>query len=121
MTDTLRMKNLRFYAYHGELPEERAGGQIFEVEVEVFFDQMPSAVGDDLSKGVDAREIYRRIREIVTGSSCNLVETVAQKVADSLLDLPLIEAATIKLRKPAAQRYDPDEPEYEVEIHRSRD
>ena len=118
MADTLRMRNLRFYAYHGETPEERAGGQIFEVDVEVAFDQRPSSSTDDLSQGVDSREIYRRIKQVLEGEPCNLVETVAQRVADDLLALERIDGVRVTLRKPGARRYDPDEPGYEVEIVR---
>ncbi len=118
MTDTLRMKNLRFYAYHGETQEEREGGQIFEVDVEVAFDQRPAAAADDLDRGVDSREIYRRIKQVVEGRPCSLIETVAQSIADTLLDIGPVESARVTLRKPGARRYDPDEPGYEVEIVR---
>ena len=117
--DTLRINGLRFYGYHGELPVEREGGQIFEVDVEVRFDQMPSAMSDDLSQGVDSREIHRRIMEVVKGPSCNLVEAVAQKIADTLLDIPLVESVLVRLKKPGAYKYDAEEPGYEVEIERS--
>ena len=119
MNDTLRIRGLRFYGYHGELEVEKEGGQIFEADVEINFDQFPSARHDDLSKGVDVREIYRRIRSVLKGPSCNLVETLAQKVADELLEIPLVESVTVRIRKPSAYKYDPEEPGYEVEIVRS--
>ena len=85
--DTLRINGLRFYGYHGETAVEKEGGQVFEVDVEIRFDQRLSAATDDLSKGVDVREVYRRIREVVQGPSRDLVETVAQDLADSLLEI----------------------------------
>ena len=119
MNDTLRIKNLRFYGYHGELQVEKEGGQIFEADVEINFDQFPSAEQDDLSRGVDVREIYRRIRGVLKGPSCNLVETLAQNVAEEVLDMPLVEGVTVRIRKPSAYKYDPEEPGYEVEIFRT--
>jgi len=116
--DTLRIKGLRFYGYHGELPEEKEGGQIFEVEIEARFDQRASAMSDDLTRGVDSRDIFRRIREVVKGPSCNLVETVAQKIADNLLEIEMVESVLVRLRKPGAYKYDAEEPGYEVEIER---
>ncbi len=116
--DTLRIKGLRFYGYHGELPAEKEGGQIFEVDIEVRFDQRPSALSDDLTKGVDSRDLFRRIREVVKGPSCNLVETVAQKIADKLLEIEMVESVLVRLRKPGAYKYDAEEPGYEVEIER---
>jgi dihydroneopterin aldolase len=116
--DTLRIRGLRFYGYHGEMPAEKEGGQIFEVDVEVRFDQRPSALTDDLNRGVDVREIYRRIREVVTGPSLDLVETLAQDVADALLGIEMVERVLVRLRKPAAYKYDAEEPGYEVEIER---
>jgi len=117
--DTLRINGLRFYGYHGEMAVEKEGGQVFEVDVEIRFDQRPSSADDDLSKGVDVREVYRRIREVVQGPSRDLVETVAQDLADSLLEIPAVESTLIRLKKPAAYRYDAEEPGYEVEIERS--
>ncbi|MFC1540157.1 dihydroneopterin aldolase [Gemmatimonadota bacterium] len=116
--DTLRINGLRFYGYHGEMEVEKEGGQVFEVDVEIRFDQRPSSADDDLSKGVDVREVYRRIRQVVQGPSRDLVETVAQDLADSLLEIPPVESTLIRLKKPAAYRYDAEEPGYEVEIER---
>ena len=116
--DTLRINGLRFYGYHGEMPAEKEGGQVFEVDVEVRFDQRPSAMTDELARGVDVREIYRGIREVVKGPSRDLVETLAQDVADTLLAIEMVESVLVRLRKPAAYKYDAEEPGYEVEIER---
>ena len=95
----------------------RLGKLAFNLEVR--FDQSPSGTSDDLTKGVDVREIYRRIREVVKGPSRNLVETVAQDIADSLLAIDLVESVLVRRKKPAAYKYDAEEPGYEVEIERA--
>ena len=35
-SDALRLRNMRFFAYHGLFPEETALGQHYEVDVELY-------------------------------------------------------------------------------------
>jgi len=118
MTDRLHLKALNFYGYHGVLPREREEGQLFEVDVELGYDQRPAAASDDLDKAVDAYEVYQRIKTVVEGPPCNLLETVAQRVADRLLDLPRVETVIVRLRKPQAGFHEGIEEGYGVEITR---
>jgi len=118
MKDRLRFSSLTFQGHHGVSPAERQRGQNFEVDVEVSFDQQQAAAGDDLTMTVDARDVYSLVREAVEGDPCNLVEKLAQRIADSLLELNLVEHVMVRIRKPEV-RFTGDENEgYEVEITR---
>ena len=118
MTDRLRLSGLRFYGNHGVLPEERERGQIFEVDVDMGCDMRGAARSDDLADTVDAREAFRRVQEVVEGEQVDLVETLADRVADRLLDLPPVHDVLVRVRKPEADVFVGYERGYEVEIRR---
>ena len=76
--DVLRLRNMRFYGYHGLFPEEKALGQLFEVDVELVRDLSAAGKTDDPNKTVDYVAIYRLVEEAMTGQRCKLVEALAE-------------------------------------------
>ena len=52
MTDRLVLSGMRFFAYHGVLPEERAQGQEFLVDVE-----LECVDRRHVGAGIDARRV----------------------------------------------------------------
>ena len=118
MTDWLRLRSLKFYGYHGVSAGEREKGQNFEVEVDVGYDHRPASGSDDLDDAVDVRDVYRLVGSVVEGQACRLVETVAQRIADTLLEIPRVERVVVRLRKPEAGFAGRTGEGYEVEITR---
>jgi dihydroneopterin aldolase len=103
MVDLIRLHEMVFYGYHGALPEERALGQRFIVDVELRADLRAAGLTDDLRQTVDYGAVYGAVREVVTGAACNLIETVAERVAARILaDYSRVESVVIRIRKPAA-------------------
>jgi dihydroneopterin aldolase len=101
MTDRIRLNDMVFYGYHGVLPEERALGQRFVVDVEMRLDLQPAGLSDDLTQTVNYAEVYSTARDVVTGPPCQLIETVAQRIADRVLaDHTAVEAVVVRIRKP---------------------
>lgn len=101
MTDRIRLNDMVFYAYHGVLPEERALGQRFLVDVELRTDLRPAGSSDNLDRTVNYGDVYERVREIVTGPPCLLIETVAERIAGCILDrYPTVESVAVRVRKP---------------------
>ena len=47
--DIIRLRNMRFYAYHGLFPEEARLGQRFEVDVDLIGDFSEAGRDDDLN------------------------------------------------------------------------
>ncbi|MCK4772997.1 MAG: dihydroneopterin aldolase [Candidatus Latescibacteria bacterium] len=118
MTDRLLLRSLTFHGHHGVTPGEREEGQDFEVDVEVGYDQRPASDSDDLEMAVNARDVYRLVKTAVEGQPCNLLETVAQLVADALLELPRVESVVVRLKKPGTSFTGGVGEGYEVEITR---
>jgi dihydroneopterin aldolase len=99
--DRILLEGMVFYGRHGTLPAERELGQPFVVDVELRLDLRPAGLSDDLAQTVDYGEVHRRAREIVEGEPVNLTETVAERIAATILrDYPALEAVRVKVAKP---------------------
>ncbi len=99
--DRILLKGMIFHGYHGALPAERDLGQRFVVDIELDCDLQPAGRSDDLTKTVDYSEVHRRVREIVEGEPVNLIETVAERTAASILENHrLVEAVRVRVTKP---------------------
>ncbi|HHJ52720.1 MAG TPA: dihydroneopterin aldolase [Caldithrix abyssi] len=117
--DVIRLKNVTFYAHHGYYEAERELGQKFEMDIEVHCDLQHAAQDDDLKETIDYRKIYDIAKKTFENYKFKLIETVAERIAAQILQLPGINNVTIKVRKPHVPvkgllDY------VEVEIHRSR-
>ncbi len=98
--DSIILEGMRFYGYHGVNPEEKAQGQSYLVDLEAEVDLARPGNTDGLEDTVSYTHLYRAIRAIMEGESRNLLERLAQEIADCLLaDFPL-EAVTVTVKKP---------------------
>ncbi|TMI74658.1 MAG: dihydroneopterin aldolase [Bacillati bacterium ANGP1] len=119
MTDRLVLAGMRFFAYHGVLPEERAQGQEFLVDVELEAGLQNSARRDALELTVDYRRAYEIVKTVMEGEPQNLIETLAETIAAKALALDRVTAVTVRVRKP--QVHLPGPLDYSgVEIRRER-
>ncbi|MBO8169765.1 MAG: dihydroneopterin aldolase [Thermoanaerobacteraceae bacterium] len=96
------MNGLEFYGYHGCLPGEKVTGQKFVVDVELFLNLQPAALADDLDKTVDYGRLYEAIKDIVEKQRYDLIEAVAQRIADRMLAERLVEKVKVRVLKPEA-------------------
>lgn len=97
--DKIILQGLQFYGFHGVLPEEKANGQWFEVDLELWGDFQLAAKSDDLRLGLDYSLIYRKVKEVMEGESRNLLENVAQYIIDSILGMPLVRKVLVRVKK----------------------
>jgi dihydroneopterin aldolase len=97
--DVLRLKNMRFYAYHGLFPEEEKLGQRFEVDVDIHGDFQGYARGETRG-AVDYPLVYTTVQEVVTQERYGLVESVADRIAEVLQERFGIERLVVRVRKP---------------------
>ena len=102
MTDRIALTGLRVRGHHGVFDFERADGQDFVVDVELEFDTRAAAASDQLSDTVHYGELADELAQIVAGEPVKLIETLASRLLDHCLTLPLVEAATVTVHKPHA-------------------
>jgi dihydroneopterin aldolase len=102
MSDRIVLRGLYAHGRHGVLPSERRDGQTFVVDATVELDTSRAAASDDLGETVDYGELARRLVGIVQGEPVDLLETLAQRLASSVLEDPRVLAVEITVHKPQA-------------------
>jgi dihydroneopterin aldolase len=105
MTDRIVLTNMRFNGRHGVEEAERAAPQPFEVDVEIHLDSRPAGLADELSMTVDYRAVFEICRSIVEGPSRQLIESLAESIAEAVLERSAAAEATavvVRVRKPKA-------------------
>ncbi|HET8616433.1 MAG TPA: dihydroneopterin aldolase, partial [Actinomycetales bacterium] len=83
--DRVSLQGLRVRGRHGVLPEEKALGQWFVVDVVLHLDTRAAAADDDLSRTVHYGVLADDVAAVVAGEPVDLVETLAQRIADVAL------------------------------------
>jgi 7,8-dihydroneopterin aldolase/epimerase/oxygenase len=102
MTGRITLSTMVFYAYHGDLPEEKTLGQRFSIDVVLTLDIAAAAATDDLNKTVDYTQVYRICRETVENDRFKLIETLACNVIDRILAAcPIVDQVDIVIKKPS--------------------
>lgn len=120
--DRILLTGLAFYGRHGVLVAERELGGRFVVDVEASLDLRQAGQRDDLAATVDYSQLYEQVRAVVEGPSVNLLEALAERIAQRLLGcFPLLEAVTVRVHKPAALLAGAAVAAVAVEIHRGRE
>jgi 7,8-dihydroneopterin aldolase/epimerase/oxygenase len=102
MPDRITVRGITAHAHHGVYDWEREKGQTFRVDAVLELDTAPAAAGDDLDKTVNYAELAQRLHAVLTGEPVNLLETLAQRLADVCLADPLVDAVEITVHKPEA-------------------
>ena len=98
--DRIILKGMQFYGYHGVNPEEKALGQAYIVDLTAEMDLTGPGQSDNLEDTVSYTRMYRLAQGVMEGASRNLLESLAQSLADRLLaELP-IAAIQVTVKKP---------------------
>lgn len=101
--DKIIVKDLKLFCYHGVNPEEKTEGQIFVFDIEATADLSKPCVTDNVDDTVSYAKILKTVRRVAQSEKNDLIERVAQRVADALfLEFEMITALKITLKKPQA-------------------
>lgn len=100
--DRITLTGVGCVGYHGVLESEKKTGQPFFTDVTMYTDFTASAASDDIGKTANYAEVAETIREVVTGESVDLIETLAEKLAATILDRFAINALELTVHKPNA-------------------
>jgi dihydroneopterin aldolase len=102
MNGKIFLKNAVFYGHHGDLPEERTLGQRFILDLVLTVDLAESMRSDKLKDTVDYVEVYELCRRVVEQERFNLLEALAGRLADRILELNTrVQAVEVVVKKPA--------------------
>ncbi len=100
--DQIALRGLRVFGYHGVLDTERRDGQEFGVDAVLWLDTSAAAAFDDLSLTVDYAALADQLAAIVAGPPVQLIETLAERLAEAALAGPLIREVEVTVHKPHA-------------------
>ncbi|MPQ98163.1 dihydroneopterin aldolase [Modestobacter sp. I12A-02628] len=102
MPDQIAVRGITAHAHHGVYGFEREQGQTFRVDAVLDVDTAPAAATDDLQETVNYAELAQQLHAVLTGEPVDLIETLAQRLADVCLASPLVDAVQITVHKPDA-------------------
>ncbi len=101
-TDRLALRGIRGFGHHGLFDFERADGQEFVVDVVLGVDTRAAGDTDDLGETVDYGLLAKGVKATIESDPVNLVETLAQRIADLCLGQPVVRWAEVTVHKPDA-------------------
>jgi dihydroneopterin aldolase len=99
MADLIEVRGLLGLAICGALPEEQARRQPIEVDVDVEADLSVAGASDDLADTLDYAAIIERLDGVLRSERFTLLERLAQRLAEVVLDDPRADAVTVAVRK----------------------
>jgi len=99
MQDKLILKNMSFYAFHGDDKSEQELGQRYEVDVAIQVDAGRAAQSDNLRDAINYKSIFQLVEKYVTERRYNLIETLATKIANAILDQFATNEVSVSIRK----------------------
>lgn len=100
--DKILIKGLEFMACHGVMPQERLTPQKFIIDLELYKDLSLAGQSDDLANTVDYAHVFEEVKEIVENNSFNLIEKMAEYIAQVILEKHPIKAIKVVAYKPNA-------------------
>ncbi|WP_067437735.1 dihydroneopterin aldolase [Nocardioides jensenii] len=102
MTDELAVMGIECFGHHGVFDFERREGQIFVIDLVLGLDTTPAASTDDLRETVHYGILVDSVKAAVETDPVDLIETLAQRIANVCLLDDRVEWARVTVHKPDA-------------------
>lgn len=100
--DRVALRGLRARGHHGVYPQEREEGQTFVVDLVLGLDVREAAATDDLTKTVHYGIVAEEVTALVQGEPVNLIETLAERIAQACLKHEEVLEVEVCVHKPDA-------------------
>lgn len=98
--DTILIKGLEFYAYHGASDEEQSVGHRYLIDAWLTVDTRRAGHTDTLSDTVSYAEVARRLIQIGTERQYRLLEALTARMVSVLFEeFPTVEAVRLRVQK----------------------
>lgn len=91
--------NSTFSCNIGVTSKERAKKQKIEINAELFFDTRKAADSDDIKDTVNYSDVYSLMKNISENKEYRLIETLANDIAESILDKFDVEKVNVAANK----------------------
>jgi 7,8-dihydroneopterin aldolase/epimerase/oxygenase len=100
--DELSVRGIECFGHHGVFEFERTQGQRFVIDLTLGLDSRSAATTDDLRHTVDYGSLVMQVKAAVETDPVDLIETLAQRVADVCLLDDRVGYAKVTIHKPTA-------------------
>ena len=101
-SDEIRLTGLTVFGRHGVFEHEGQDGQEFTIDLRLELSLANAAASDDVADTVHYGELAESVAAVVAGEPVNLIETLAQRIADVALDDRRVRAVEVTVHKPHA-------------------
>jgi dihydroneopterin aldolase len=102
LRDRLCVRGLAVHGHHGVFDVERREGQEFVIDLVLVIDTRTAARSDDLHDTVDYGTLVEQVRSAVSHDPVDLIETLAQRIADVCLAHAQVQDVEVTVHKPHA-------------------
>lgn len=100
--DEIVLTGLTVFGRHGVYDHEREDGQEFTIDLTLRMPLREAAASDDVVDTVHYGELAEKVAAVVAGEPVNLIETLAERIADVALADDRVHSATVTVHKPHA-------------------
>ncbi|MDD2709514.1 MAG: dihydroneopterin aldolase [Verrucomicrobiae bacterium] len=103
--DRIHICDLRLRTFIGIHPRERQKKQPILVNIVLHAGLRKAGKSDDFRDAVDYQAVAARIRQIVEKFRFNLLEALAERIAETCLEFEDVRQADVRVDKPGALRH----------------
>jgi dihydroneopterin aldolase len=100
--DEIVLTGLTVFGRHGVYDHERENGQEFTIDLTLRMPLREAAASDDVVDTVHYGELAEKVAAVVAGDPVNLIETLAERIADVALTDDRVHSVTVTVHKPHA-------------------
>lgn len=100
--DELAVLGIECFGHHGVFEFEKREGQIFIIDLALGIDTRPAAASDELHDTLDYGSLVTAVKAAVENDPVDLIETLAQRIADVCLSDVRVVWARVTVHKPDA-------------------
>lgn len=100
--DEIQLTGLTVFGRHGVFDHEREDGQEFVIDLRLHLGLADAAASDDVVDTVHYGELAEKVAAVVAGDPVNLIETLAQRIADVVLEEARVLQVAVTVHKPHA-------------------
>lgn len=102
LADRITLTGLRVRGHHGVLTHERRDGQDFVIDLVLHVDTAEAASTDNVAATAHYGEVADAVVAVVSGEPVDLIETLAARIADTVLRFARVDAVEVTVHKPQA-------------------
>ena len=99
MSDFIEIEGISGFGYHGLFDHERRNGQSFSADVKLELKGKKASKSDEISDAVDYSEVIKLVHQIIIGEPVNLIEHLAENIANALLEEFSVTSVEVVLHK----------------------